>query len=79
MKAFFRSQYIRLPCPIPCSIFAKTTLGPGFVSISPARIIRIARLVPFDELKQRHLSEGRGREGRGGEEDINKSFHWSRS
>ena len=37
--------------------FAKTTLGPGFVSMSPTRIIRIARLVPFDELKQRYLSE----------------------
>ena len=32
-------------------------MGPGFVSMSPARIIRIARLVPFDELKRRNLSE----------------------
>ena len=32
-------------------------LGPGFVWMSPARIIRIARLVPFDELKRRNLSE----------------------
>ena len=32
-------------------------LGPGFVSMSTARIIRIARLVPFDELKRRNLSE----------------------
>ena len=31
--------------------------GPGFVSMSPARIIRIPRLVPFDELKRRNLSE----------------------
>ena len=30
-ESVFRSQYIRSPCPIPCSIFAKTTLGPGFV------------------------------------------------
>ena len=37
--------------------FAKTTLGPGFVSMSQARINRIARLVPFDELKRRNLSE----------------------
>ena len=32
-------------------------LGPGFVSMSPARIIRIARLVSFDELKRCNLSE----------------------
>ena len=37
--------------------FAKTTPGPGFVSMSPARIIRIARLVSFDELKRCNLSE----------------------
>ena len=61
-ESVFRSQYIWSPCPTPCSIFCKDytgtwDLGPGFVSMSPARIIRIARLVPFDELKRRNLSE----------------------
>ena len=59
-ESVFRSQYIRSLCPTPCSIFLQRLhrdLGPGFVSMSPARIIRIARLVPFDELKRRNFSE----------------------
>ena len=53
-ESVFRSQYIQTPSN---TFFAKTTLGPGFVSVSPARIIRIARLVPFEELKQRNFSK----------------------
>ena len=59
-ESVFRSQYIRSPCPSPCSMFLQRLyqdLWPGFVSMSPARIIRIARLSPFDELKRRNLSE----------------------
>ena len=32
-------------------------LGPGFISISPARMRRVIRLVPFEGLKLRNLSE----------------------
>ena len=59
-ESVFRSQNIRPPCPIHCGIVLQTLhwdLGPGFVSMSQARIVRIARLVPLDELKQRNLSE----------------------
>ena len=57
MKAFFAvgtSDHIVRYLAV---LFAKTTLGPGFVSMSPAKISRIARLLPFDELKQRNISE----------------------
>ena len=57
MKAFFAVNKFDHIARYIAVCLAKTILGPGFVPMSPARIIKIARLVPFDELKQRNLSE----------------------
>ena len=57
MKAFFAVCTFDHLVRHLAVFFAKTTLEPGFVLMSPARIIRIARLVPFDELKRRNLSQ----------------------
>ena len=59
-ESVFRCQNIRSTYPSSCSIFLKRLhrdLGPGFDSMPPARIIMIARLVSFDELQRRNLSE----------------------
>ena len=57
MKAFFAVSTFDHLVRHLAVFFAKTTPGAGFVSMSPARINRIARLVPFDALKRRNLSE----------------------
>ena len=59
----FRIPHIQGVYPMPYSTFCisyiegKRYLGPGFISISPAKMIRINKFVPFGGLKLRSPSE----------------------
>ena len=55
----FHSPCIRRPYQMPCNIFTKAALKPwtGFISITPARMRRVIKLVPFEGLKLRNPSE----------------------
>ena len=53
MKAFFAVN--TSPCPIPFGIFCRDYTGTWVCFDIPARIIRIARLVPFDEFNLAEL------------------------
>ena len=56
----FRIPHIQWVYPMPYSILLHKphwNLGPGFISISPARMIRINKFVPFEGLKLRSPSE----------------------
>ena len=53
-ESAFHSPRIRRPYPMPCNFFLQRrhwNLGPGFISISPARMRRAIKLVPFEGLK----------------------------
>ena len=59
-ESAFHSPRIRRPYLMPCNMFLQRqhwNMGPGFISISPARMRRVIKLVPFEDLKLCNPSE----------------------